>query len=105
LKYSTSLPGLRSLYLLTASISDAAAPEPLPWVMKRMPWSIAALQLDQAFLRAALVVKADELELLAHDATLLVDQDLGGFLEALEAGLADVGEGAGKRVDVGDLDG
>jgi hypothetical protein len=62
------------------------------------------LELDLGFLRAALVVEADEFELLAHHAALLVDQDLGGLLEALEAGLADIGERPGERVDVGDLD-
>src|SRR5262245_59894107 len=41
LRYSTSLPGLRSLYLVTQSESAAATEVPLPWVMMRAPASTA----------------------------------------------------------------
>src|SRR5213595_3020049 len=40
--YTSSLPGLRSLNFSTASEIASAAPEPLPWVTKRKPWSMAA---------------------------------------------------------------
>jgi hypothetical protein len=62
------------------------------------------LHLDQAFLRAALVVVGHGLELLAaHDAALGVE-GLDQELQVFQAMLADRGAAARKRVDVGDLD-
>ena len=64
-----------------------------------MPAVDDLLQLVQGFLRAHLVVEADDLDLERAGEPLAVDL-VGGELEVLEPVLADVGERAGERVDV-----
>ena len=62
------MPGLRSLYFDTQSVSAAATDEPLPCVMKRTPCVGRLLRLDQALLRVGLVVERDDFDLLAVQA-------------------------------------
>src|SRR5690606_18116019 len=47
-RYSTSLPGLRRLYLRTSSVICPDTAEDEPWMMTRAPPAMAALTLSEA---------------------------------------------------------
>src|SRR5439155_18391798 len=61
------------------------------------------LELDEAFLRAHLVVERHDLELSAEHAAAFVER-LGGVFELVEAVFARRGEGPGQWIDVRDAD-
>src|SRR5207249_2006501 len=71
---------------------------------ERDPVADDLLELDQALLRAHLVVERHDLELASEHASRLVD-GVGGVLELVEPVLAGGREGPRQRVDVGDADG